>query len=164
MKNSETMEKNSPTCSKEGMRITMCIIASMNWECNSLDIKTAFLHGHPIEREVYLQPPPEFDNGRLWKLKKTVYGLCDAPRAWFIRLKDEVKKLGLTPCNLDPTLSYWYKNGKLEGVMCIHVDDILWGESENFIEELIVELESMFTIGSLEKINMKYLDLNINQD
>ncbi len=90
--------------------------------------------------------------------------MCDAPKSWFIRLKDEVKKLGLTPCDLDPALSYWYKNGKLEGIMCVHVDDILWGGSENFIKEVIVELESMLTIGSLEKINIKYLGLNVNQD
>ena len=50
-----------PTCSKEGFRIALVVIASKGWSCNSLDIKTAFFQ---MDRSVYLLPPPEAVNDR----------------------------------------------------------------------------------------------------
>ena len=48
---------DGPTCSHEGIRIALTIIASMKWQLNALDIPTAFLQGCPINREV-LHPSP----------------------------------------------------------------------------------------------------------
>ena len=44
-------------------------------------IKSAFLQGKPVERDVYLNPPKEVHTKKIWKLHTTVYGLGDAPRA-----------------------------------------------------------------------------------
>ena len=46
-----------------------------------MDVKAAYLQGNAIDRDVYLEPPPEYFRGKLWKLKKTVYDLCDAAKA-----------------------------------------------------------------------------------
>ena len=40
---------NSPTCSKETIRVTLAILAAYGWSCKSLDVKSAFLQGKPIE-------------------------------------------------------------------------------------------------------------------
>ena len=71
---------DSPTCSKEGLCITLAIMASNHLTCKSMDIKTAFLQGKELNRLVYLEPPKEANvsPGYIWKLFKCVYGLSDA--------------------------------------------------------------------------------------
>ena len=86
--NTAALRKDSPTCSKEAVRLLFSIASSKSWKCHTVDVKSAYLQGDEIEREVYLVPPPEFNNGCLWKLNKTVYGLCDAARAWYTRVKN----------------------------------------------------------------------------
>ena len=82
--------KGSPACSKESIRLALALASAFGWECHSLDVKSAYLQGNYIEREVYLHPPPEYYSGQLWRLRKTVYGLCDAARAWYLRVKSQL--------------------------------------------------------------------------
>ena len=51
---------DSPTCSKQALRMIFVTASTMTWELNSLDISAAFLQGNKIEREIFMQPPPEF--------------------------------------------------------------------------------------------------------
>ena len=44
-------------------------------EKNTVDIKSAFLQGKPIERDVYVKPSKEAHTKKIWKLDATVYGL-----------------------------------------------------------------------------------------
>ena len=93
--NTSDLKKDSPTCSREAIRILITIASAMKWECHSIDIKSAYLQGNTIQRKIFLKPPKEYDEGKLWRLKKTVYGLCDAARAWYMRVKDELKLLSI---------------------------------------------------------------------
>ena len=81
---------DSPTCMRESVKGGSCIIAAKRWDLHSIDFKTAFLQGKKIKRVVCLKPPVESKTKKLWKLKKTVYGLADAPREWFLCLKEEL--------------------------------------------------------------------------
>ena len=45
-----------------------------------MDIKSAFLQGKSIQRDVFIKPPKEANTNKLWKLKTTVYGLCEKKR------------------------------------------------------------------------------------
>ena len=74
------IRRDSPTSTKESLRLTLVTAASKGWRIGSLDIKSAFLQGQKIERDVYLKPPKDAGTDRLWKLNKTVYGLGDASR------------------------------------------------------------------------------------
>ena len=109
--NSYMMRTDSPTCSKQSLRITMTIIVSNRWKINSLDITTAFLQGDSINRELFLQPPKDVANsGTIWKLKRCIYGLNDAPRAWYLRVKVEMVKLGGEMSIYDQALFTWHEN------------------------------------------------------
>ena len=67
----------------------------MNWKVVSLDIKCVFLQGYPIQTDLFVGPPKEVGAiGCVWKLKKVVYGLSDASRAWYLRVVNELSELG----------------------------------------------------------------------
>ena len=55
--NQEVSWTDSPTCAKETLRILLIVIASNNWKCQAIDVKTVFLQSKPIEREVYVIHP-----------------------------------------------------------------------------------------------------------
>ena len=59
------INKRSPTCAKEFLRLANCISVSNKWVISSLDVKAAFLQGYNIEREVYLPPPKEAGTDKL---------------------------------------------------------------------------------------------------
>ena len=155
---------DSPTCSREGMRIALSLISSYHWTLNSIDIKTAFLQGNAIDRNVYLKPPCEVKTNKLWKLKKCVYGLSDAPRKCFLKLKFELEKLDAVMCKFDSGLFYFHKNNKLEGVISCHVDDILWGGTDDFRENVIHKLHNVLQIGSENSKAFNYVGMEVSQD
>ena len=50
-------------CGKATFTITLSIIATKKWELKSIDIKTAFLQGSKLARDIYLKPPVEANCG-----------------------------------------------------------------------------------------------------
>ena len=157
----ENLRKDSPTCSKEGVHIIFIIASANRWDVHTLDIKAAYLQGSEIGRDVFLKPPPEYNEGKLWKLKKAVYGLCDAARAWYLRVKGKLLSLSVKMCSLDKSLFRWYNNGTLEGVMCIHVDDFLFCGTKAFEKCVIEKIKEEFLVGSSASGSFKYLGLNV---
>ena len=70
------LNKESPTCSKDSFRVINAIVTQKQWKLNTTDIKTAFLQGDELDREVYLYPPKEANTNRIWKLKKMCVWPC----------------------------------------------------------------------------------------
>ena len=64
------VRKESPTCSKDSLRVIMAIIAQKKWSLNTINIETAFLQGQPIERYwyIYSRPTKEANTDKLRKL------------------------------------------------------------------------------------------------
>ena len=76
----QNFRTDSPTCSREGLQLSCCIISFNRMTLNSLDVKTAFLQGKIMERTVFARPPKEASTNKIWKLRKCIYGLADASR------------------------------------------------------------------------------------
>ena len=85
-----------------------------------MDVKTTFLDGI-IEEEVYIEQPQGFEvNGKeshVCKLKKSLYELKQAPRAWFFKMDGYLQSMGFTNSEAIPNLyfifvevdlSFWY--------------------------------------------------------
>ncbi|KAK4327171.1 hypothetical protein Pmani_002341 [Petrolisthes manimaculis] len=155
------LRKDSPTCSKEAVHLALSVAATCGWVCHSLDVKAAYLQGYQIDRDVYLRPPPEFNDGSLWKLKKTVYGLCDAARHWYLRVRSQLLDLGTIASSLEPALFSWRCGQSLEGVICVYVDDLFWAGTNGFKEQVIDRLCQIFRMGGSESKAFKYVGLNI---
>lgn len=119
-----SIHTDSPTCGKESLRVVLAIAASQKWGCHSIDVKAAFLQGSPLEGDVFLRPPPEANTGPyVWKIKTCVYGLNDASRYWYLRVREELVKLGMVVSKLDAALFYWRTKDGIEGIFTCHVDD-----------------------------------------
>ena len=73
-----------------------------------MDVKSAFLQGKEITREVIMKPPPEAKvrAGTLWRLNVALYRLDDASLQFHFKCKEVFEKLGLTQSSLDPTIFY----------------------------------------------------------
>ena len=53
-----------------------------------------------------MKPRQEAGTLKLWKLKTTVFGLCDAPRVWYISVKGVLLKAGAVKSKLDDSVFY----------------------------------------------------------
>ena len=63
----------------------------------------------------------------------------------------------------DDAKFYWLSNRKLEGLLCCHVDDLVWEGSINFEKQIINVLKGTFAVSSQESETFKYLGLYIDQ-
>ena len=123
---------DSPTVCRENLWLVSTIAVSNKWKIHSMDVKSAFLQGFPIEHVVHVIPPPEANTSNLWELRKTVYGLSDASRSWYLKAWDEIKKKGAVKSTFDNALFVWHPHKKLEGLICFHVDDFFFAGSQQF--------------------------------
>ena len=156
-------QTDSPTADKMSSRIALSIIASKGWKMNVLDIKAAFLQGQNLDREIYLKPPKEAQcSGKLWRLKRCVYGLNDASRFWYLRVKEELTRLECQKSKYDSAL-FMYHTEELEGILVAHVDDFLWAGTDSFYSRVIVKLKTTFRISKEESSEFKYLGVHLRQ-
>ena len=158
------LRTDSPTCMKETLKTVLAVAVSKDWEVHSIDIKSAFLQGNPINRKIYLRPPKEANaEGKLWLLKKVVYGLSDASRVWYLRVVEELSNLGATISKYDRSLFTWKNNNSLHGMLVVHVDDFLWCGSQEFYNEVILKLKSIFKISKEKDGIFKYIGIELVQ-
>ena len=162
---SDSIEKESPTCSKDAMRTMLSLINKNGWKLSSLDIKTAFLQGEKIDRDVYLRPPKEAkcDPGIVWKLHKCVYGLPDASLKWYEKVRKSMEGLNGKMSVLDNALFMWHKNGVLIGMIAVHVDDFLCAGNDIFLKKVKPCLGDTFSVGKEEATTFRYIGLHLDQ-
>ena len=63
----------------------------------------------------------------------------------------------------DDPFFFWHRNGKVQGLICCHVDDFFWGGTNDFEKTVIQKLKESFVISPEELESFKYLGLNIVQ-
>ena len=75
----------------EAIRILLAYACAHNIKLYQMNVKSAFLNGH-INELMYVEQPPGFEDvkkpNHVYKLRKALYGLKKAPRAWYERLRD----------------------------------------------------------------------------
>ncbi|KAF0893585.1 hypothetical protein E2562_027311 [Oryza meyeriana var. granulata] len=81
----------------------LAVTAQRGWLVHHMDVKSAFLNGE-LKEEVYVRQPPGFvaagHEGKVLRLKKALYGLRQAPRAWNAKLDNSLCELGFTRSHL----------------------------------------------------------------
>eukprot|EP00253_Pinus_taeda_P018050 PITA_18050 len=71
----------------DSIRLALAIAAAKGWEAHQMDVKNAFLHGD-LSEEIYMEQPHGFiqDSSLVCRLKKSLYGLKQALRAWYAKM------------------------------------------------------------------------------
>ncbi|GKC17332.1 putative ribonuclease H-like domain-containing protein [Tanacetum coccineum] len=119
-----------------------------------MDIKSAFLYGQ-IEEEVYVCQPPGFEDpdhpNKVYKVVKALYGLHQAPRAWYDTLATYLLSNGFQRGHIDQTLFIKRHKGHILLVQ-IYVDDIIFGSTK---KELCDEFEKLMK----DKFQMSSMDV-----
>lgn len=161
-----TENVDSPTVGKTAVRVFLSLSASQQWTVKTTDIKSAFLQGNPINREVFIMPPKEAEvaENRVWKLKKCLYGLNDAARKFYDSVVIELKRLGCVQSRCDPALFYYKKNSRLCGLLVSHIDDFLHAGNSVFDSEVMDKLRQRFVAGKLVESNFSYVGFRVQQD
>ena len=100
----------------------------------SLDLRS----GYENVRNMLISPPDDvrhmlnLDHETVLRLRKAVYGLVNAPKKWWDRLKTSLFEHGFTSCALDPCAFVLRMSGKNHAVLGVHVDDVIGGGDETF--------------------------------
>ena len=94
-----------------------------------MDVKSAFLNGLILE-EVYVEKTLGFENETLpqhvFKLNKALYGLKEAPRAWYEKLSSFLLENGFERGKVGTTL--FHKNYESQFILVhAYMDDIIFG-------------------------------------
>ena len=157
--------KDSPTIERSAMKLFLGLAASFEWTITSTDIKSAFLQGMPLDREVFINPPPEADikHGVVWKLKHCLYGLNDGARQFYLSVKEHLLSLGCVSSTLDPAFFCYKEKGKLKGMICCHIDDFLHAGTATFQSRIVDNLTEKFSAGKIKTTAFTYLGFEIEQ-
>ncbi|GJS49294.1 uncharacterized mitochondrial protein-like protein [Tanacetum coccineum] len=118
-------------------------------------VKSAFLYGK-IEEEVYVCQPPGFEDpdfpDRVYKVEKALYGLHQAPKAWYETLSTYLLDNGFQRGKIDKTLFIKRHKGDILLVK-VYVDDIIFGSIKKELcfafEKLMHEKFQMSSMGEL---------------
>ena len=102
-----------------------------------MDVKTTFLNGE-IEEEVYIEQTDGFviheKESHVCRLKKSLYGLKKAPRAWYARIDGHLMSFGFKKSVVDPNLYYKTINGE-SLILVLYVDDLFLTNKKILIVE-----------------------------
>ncbi|RVW73200.1 Retrovirus-related Pol polyprotein from transposon RE1 [Vitis vinifera] len=92
-------ETFAPVAKLNTVRVLLSLAANLDWSLHQLDVNNAFLNGD-LEEEVYMDIPAGLETtsnfNKVCRLRKSLYGLKQSPRAWFERFTKEfeIKDLG----------------------------------------------------------------------
>jgi hypothetical protein len=149
-------ETFSPVVKPTTIQTILSVAYSAGWKMQQIDIQNAFLHGLLTE-EVFMSQPPGFTHPsypqHICKLNKAIYGLKQAPQAWFSRLTNKLLSIGFTASKADSSL-FLFKSKIVTIFILIYVDDIIITASQpSAISELLQLLRMDFAVKDLGNLH-----------
>lgn len=164
----------SPVIKSTTLRLVLDIAVSSGWPIQQLDVNNAFLQG-TLTEEVYMEQPPGFIDSdkpdHVCHLKKAVYRLKQAPRAWYTEIRSFLLSLGFYNSLADTSL-FILKRGSDLTYLLVYVDDIVvTGNSKLSIKRVLQLLAERFSVKDPEELNYflgidahrTYSGLHLNQ-
>ncbi|RVW26223.1 Retrovirus-related Pol polyprotein from transposon TNT 1-94 [Vitis vinifera] len=156
----------SPVAKIASVRLLLSMAAMCSWPLYQLDIKNAFLHGDLAE-EVYMEQPPGFvaqgESGLVCRLRRSLYGLKQSPRAWFSRFSSVVQEFGMLRSTADHSVFYHHNSLGQCIYLVVYVDDIvITGSDQDGIQKLKQHLFTHFQTKDLGKLKY-FLGIEIAQ-
>ncbi|GJQ96116.1 putative ribonuclease H-like domain-containing protein [Tanacetum coccineum] len=159
----------------KAIRLFLAYASFKDFVVYQMDVQSAFLYGK-IEEEVYVCQPsgfedPEFPD-KVYKVEKALYGLHQAPRAWYETLSTYLLDNGFQRGQIDKTLFIKRVKGDILLVQ-VYGDDIIFGSTKKSLctefEKLMHKKFQMSSMGELTfflglQVTQKEDGISINQD
>lgn len=158
-------EAFAPVARMESVRLVLAVAAWEDWVVHHMDVKSAFLNGD-LREEVYVAQPPGFviDGAadKVLKLKKALYGLRQAPRAWNAKLDASLRNLGFVRSVSEHGV-YMRGDGSARLLVGVYVDDlIIAGRSHKEVIGFKEEMKNLFRMSDLGALSY-YLGIEVKQ-
>jgi hypothetical protein len=130
-----------------------------------MDVKSVFLNGN-LKEEVYVHQPPGFVipgmKGKMLCLRKALYGLRQAPRAWNAKLDSTLMGMSFEQSPHEAVIYRW-GNGGNAMLVGVYVDDlVIIGTKDTKVTALKEEMKVTFQMSDLELLSF-YLGIEVHQ-
>ena len=167
------LQTDAPTASRVVFFMLLSIVGfHPEWFLLCGDVRSAFLKGDPYmnaARQLFMGLPNSktgpslpVEPGTLFRVRKGIFGLADAPREWYKRLVRELESLGWTKSCIDGALFLRWEDGVLTGVLIAHVDDMVMAGNQS-AKKSFEELGKRLEFGSLEEDNFVFCGKKIQR-
>ena len=155
----------APVARVEAIRLFLAFASYKGFTVYQMDVKSAFLYGK-IEEEVYVTQPKGFEDPqnpkKVYKVVKALYGLHQAPRAWYARLSSFLLEHGYRRGAIDKTL-FIKKNSRDIILVQVYVDDIIFGSTkEEWCREFENLMKGEFQMSAMGELTF-FLGLQVKQ-
>ncbi|KAG8489617.1 hypothetical protein CXB51_017591 [Gossypium anomalum] len=147
-------ETFSPVVKPATIRVILSVAVTKGWKLRQVDVNNAFLNGD-LTDEVFMQQPPGYvqsgQNGErlVCRLNKALYGLRQAPRAWFDKLKGFLTSAGFVLSKSDASLFMRITTTSTLYIL-VYVDDIIiTGNESGSIDDFVQQLHSKFSLKDM---------------
>ncbi|GJR42909.1 putative ribonuclease H-like domain-containing protein [Tanacetum coccineum] len=156
----------APVARIEAIRLFLAFASYMGFMVYQMDVKSAFLYGE-IEEEVYVTQPKGFEDPHfpkhVYRVVKALYGLHQAPRAWYARLSTFLLKHNYRRGTIDKTL-FIKKNSRDIILVQVYVDDIIFGSTNKaWCDEFEVLMKGEFEMSAMGELTF-FLGLQVKQE
>nr|GFA74227.1 hypothetical protein [Tanacetum cinerariifolium] len=141
----------APVAIIEAIRLFLAFASFMGFRVYQMDVNSASLY-EKIAEEVYVTQPRAFEYldhlKKVYKVVKALYGLHQAPRAWYERLSTFLLKHRYRRGTIDKTL-FIKKDSKDIMLVQVYVDDIIFGSTrKDWCEEFETLMQSEFEMNN----------------
>jgi hypothetical protein len=153
----------APVANSATVRVLLTVAGIKSYAVRHYDVKSAFLNGD-LKEEIYMKPPPGVnENGKVYRLKKSLYGLKQAANVWNEKLKQTLQKHQCIQSKDDECL-YAYTSGGVKIYLLVHVDDILAASNSTFeLQKFMHKIGKEFELKDLGEVKT-YLGIDIHRN
>jgi hypothetical protein len=130
-------ETFTPVARYTSIMSIIAIEVEMGRSIHQMDVKIAFLNDF-INEEVYIEQPQGFEvcekETHACLLRNALYGLQQAPRAWYSCIDTYLLQMGFEKSDVDPNL-YYIIRGEDTLILLLYVDNLFITGVEDLIAE-----------------------------
>ena len=103
--------------------------------------------------------------GKIWKLKKLLYGLNDVSRKFWLKVREVFDECRLRILDGDEAFYFRHdENGNLEEMVSSHVDDFILAGTDRFLEEITRKIAEKLEISKLEDNEFRFIGMDVKKD
>ncbi|XRB21194.1 retrovirus-related Pol polyprotein [Pseudoscourfieldia marina] len=130
-------ETYAPVVQYQTLRTLLAIYSARGFYFGQIDVETAYLYAL-VQELIYMRPPKGTNYGpnKICRLLKSLYGLKQAGRNWYLDLKDYLVELGFKPGEVDIGMYSAAVGTENEIWILVYVDDIIFASKNEQTKDI----------------------------